>query len=411
MTNYTFQKTTGLEERLSGKRVYMVPMYSMRDYETGQYNLMCDGNVNRVLSKLSQCKDVTLEILVPENVVGHTRNWFERELMRLKREGCLTEFYLINCDYGENANATRKDPKWFNVVDSVVKQRDIDIFIFEPNIVGSYLQLFEGAYDFDAIYWCPVSAYDDRNASPSMGDRVANPSFISEFKNIDVSLARSFEIWVASQSQWEYFTDIVGVMNVKLDNNLFDVEQFLPTFSDVASDAIDYPEFKNTVFFPFRLTDDGYEFKKIVYVLNEAMRKGELKGLKVLYTNPNNSDLPKEMKLDPSIYFEVPSDRWNYYKILKRRPIIIYMDDPTKILHMSIFEFAHFNCPIIHRENNFFSVSRSIDSFTQNSDTVPYRPIPPKDLSQDALWRWMDGNYQDPLDKLPKILINFFSFQ
>ena len=62
--------TMTIEQIINKKRVLLIPIISMRSYETGLYNLMSDGNVSRIISKLA-CSDFKKATVL--NYTGHLK--------------------------------------------------------------------------------------------------------------------------------------------------------------------------------------------------------------------------------------------------------------------------------------------------------------------------------------------------
>ena len=62
------------DEMINGKKILFIPIYSMRDYKTGLYNLLADGNMARIYSKIKTAKPKESFVAIPENIVIYPNN-------------------------------------------------------------------------------------------------------------------------------------------------------------------------------------------------------------------------------------------------------------------------------------------------------------------------------------------------
>lgn len=322
--NYIINKQSCLEEFLEGKKILYIPIYSMREYDTGLYNLACDGNVNRFLSKFSQLKSAHIDITIPMNITKN-RKWLEEKLNNLSIEYQLYETVY----YGENAGATRRNKNWIGYVESM--SHLYDVVLFEPNVIGLANLHCEG------LYWMPVS------------DTITGPvPFVTEFRELDIENSEKYKTFVASTNQQKLFE------RSYLDNNIFNPELFI----DIV-EPVPLPRSTLFIFNPFRQSDKGYKIKEIYEHLVDLKRK-----YIVFYTAPNNFEIDL-----PINKIRVTSDRQNYYNILASKPVVIYLEDPDEILHASIFEFLYFNCRLIYTKNTLFQHKENIGETSLNTLT------------------------------------------
>ena len=81
-------------KNLSPKLV--VPIYSMRSYETGEYSILKDGNFKLQLNRMNWDKDI---LFIPQNT---------SDLNEFLDLGILPRDQIKTANYGENAYETRK---------------------------------------------------------------------------------------------------------------------------------------------------------------------------------------------------------------------------------------------------------------------------------------------------------------
>lgn len=302
-----------ISEIIKDKNILLVPVLSMRSYETGKYNLMADGNVSRIVSKLYESDFKSATILIPDEDRIDNKGELER-LMRSALRG--KNVRLLSCAaFGNNAHETRTSKKFFSFLCSIGYE-EYDVVLVEPNQLAMDLLSYH-FWDDDMldkfVFWCPVSKTTG-----------FTPSFIEEFDKKDMMIAKFIKTAVATQSQ-------AGFLKGKsfVDETFYNAEAF------------DY----KTVFFPFRLSDPCYKAKEVKDVLTRLKSKYNFK---VLYTDPNQSGVFD----DDDLFVRVPSQKEVYIQILKSRPIIPYFENSDDVLHISIFEFMYYGCDVIMLKNN-----------------------------------------------------------
>ena len=298
-----------LAEKIRDKRVLFVPIYSMRNYQTGQYELEHDGNYNRVLSLLAKHTFTKADVLIPANAV-------------LPKKPNDVDF-IVSASYGKNAKATRDTENLFDDVIALFEHNKYDIIVVEPNALT--LQLiahFRNITMLDKlVYWCVASATE-----------CGTPWFVQEYASTDKQIASTVVTACASQSQVEYLQG-----KSYLEESFYNPEVF------------DY----QTIFFPFRLTDQNYHANEFAEIVKQLQNTPGLKPFKVLYTDVNSSGLFDNF----DNFVRVSSDHDTYLQVLKGRPIIPYLENDNMLEHVSIHEFLYYNCKVImlnqkHKRDN-----------------------------------------------------------
>jgi hypothetical protein len=310
----------GLEVHLSKKRVLYIPIVSMRSYETGEYNLAADGNVNRFLSKFSMANSVDLTITLPINIINFD---FITSIFNQFKDFKVN--YIYTSCYGKNANETRKNILWINFLNSLDLTK-FDTIIFEPNIIGTY----NFSKSNKIIYWCPVSNTSEREIS-----------FVNEFAKLDKQTANKYMTYVCTKTQQEFLGK----------NSIIDTKIMIPhLFANLPK--------RKLFFIPFRQSDKGYYITEIYTILKKLEDEFDFE---VIYTAPNgfvNDIKLKNMR-------QVPSDRDTYYSILARQPCIPFLEDNKNILHMSLFEFDYFKCKVIGFKNDLIKFKYELVDISQ----------------------------------------------
>lgn len=310
-----------LDDRIKDSKVLFIPVYSMREYTTGKYKLLNDGNMNRVISKVFSAKPKKATILIPE--VSNIAD-FEELKKFISNCGLSQIISFVECNgYKENANATRKTVNEFLSIYKELKTKiSFDLIVSEPNFLTSVMSLSD-EYHEEIIYWCVASKTS-----------TYSPWFVEEFAALDKVIAEKVKTAVLTKTQVEYLQGKSFV-----DSNFYCPELF------------DY----KTIFFPFRLSDKSYHAEEFKNAINELLSEG-VSGFKVLFTDPNESNIFEEN----GVFKKVSSDKDVYLSILKSKPIIPYFEDSNNVLHISIFEFMYYGCDVIMFENDNIKYEKSI---------------------------------------------------
>lgn len=282
--------------------ILMIPVFSMRSYETGTYNLAADGNMARILSFLFTAEYESATVLVPSNCIG-----LEGIKQELRRRGINNVYFYNTIAYGENAKQTRDEiDKFAELILHNIESGMYDKVISEPNMLTYYLA---DRFPSKIIYWC-VASVTDRGT----------PWFVKEYTTIDKKIAKLVPTCCATESQ---VRELGGQSFV---GEFYEPEKF---------------DFK-VVFFPFRLTDPNYKAIKFAEYVKELYNKG-VRNFKVLYTDINDSGIFS----NDEPFYKVFSDKVTYLSVLKGKPIIPYFDDSEMIMHISYKEFEYYGCKIV----------------------------------------------------------------
>ncbi len=301
-----------IKKFVKGKNVLMIPIFSMRSYETGLYNLAADGNMARILSFLLDADFRSATVLIPENSIGIME---VRAL--LNRRHIDNVFFYATDAYGKNAKQTRDEiDKFASLLTNEAMLKVYDIVISEPNYLTYYLAY---RYPKKVIYWNVASVTDK-----------GTPWFVKEYETIDRKIVKLVPTACATISQVK-----------ELGYNTFVGEFYNPALFD----------FK-VVYFPFRLTDENYKAKEFAAFIKNLYDNG-VRNFKVLYTDVNDSCIFESK--DP--FVKVSSDKVSYISVLKGKPIIPYFDDSEVLMHISYKEFEYYGCKIVR---NFSDLERMI---------------------------------------------------
>lgn len=283
-----------LKERLDGKRVLFIPIFSMRDYQTGIYNLDNDGNFARIQSLIEDANLKAALVTIPRNASLH------RKLSN--------KWNFIMFPYGENARATRLAKVDVESILRCVNSYNIDYVISEPNVLTA--ELAERIPE-KLIYWCVASVTSE-----------GTPWFVEDFVESDKALAQKVVTACANNAQVEALGGLAYYEPSFYDPKLFDYK---------------------TIFFPFRLTDSNYHAKEFLNAIYELSKRDDVPPFKALYTDVNNSEL---FSSNVAMH-KISADHDTYLQVLKGRPIIPYLERDDVLEHISIHEFMYYNCELI----------------------------------------------------------------
>lgn len=300
-----------IRDEITNKSVLFVPIFSARSYETGIYNLALDGNMARIVSMILMGKPDKATVLIPRNISN-------LDVISRQLKGMNVNF--IRCDaYGENAYATRMNGLAFaDFINNKFGPDDFDVLVLEPNtlLLSDYLFTFRFA---KIIYWCVASV-------TSKG----TPWFTEKFVDMDKRIANMFPTECVLQTQVE----ALGGLSYADEKGFYDASQF------------DY----DTIFFPFRLTDQNYHAEDVKNAV-QKLKKICYNNFRVLYTDVNDSGRFYE---DPDTFIKVPSQKEVYIGILKSKPIIPYLEDTDVLTHINIHEMIYYGCRLIMFENETY---------------------------------------------------------
>lgn len=300
-----------IRDEITNKSVLFVPIFSARSHETGIYNLALDGNMARIVSMILMGKPDKATVLVPRNISS-------LDVISRQLKGMNVNF--IRCDaYGENAYATRMNGLAFaDFINNKFGPDDFDILVLEPNTLLSTKYLYTFRFS-KIIYWCVASI-------TSKG----TPWFTEKFVDMDKKIANMFPTECVLQTQVE----ALGGLSYADEKGFYDAGQF------------DY----DTIFFPFRLTDQNYHAEDVKKAI-QKLKKICYNRFKVLYTDVNDSGRFYE---DEETFVKVSGQKEVYLEILKAKPIIPYLESSDVLTHINIHEMIHYGCRIIMFENDTY---------------------------------------------------------
>lgn len=280
----------------------IVPMYSMRSYKTGKYSLLKDGNLQLHLNR-HQKGDVI--------VIPHSLQCEDSEEL----QEYFPDIIFEEAVYQENAYKSRKTFWEYNtfMVDSLANFYNCDAVV--SDITG-----YKGAF--------PVFFNFNITKDPK------HPrEYIDEFIQEDVdSVNRSIYTTVLNKCQ----KDVLVSHGALSDKIIVTQEVITPGVPEkfMQQSCIDF-DWKNTIFFPFRISDKCYDFDYVYHTC-------KMYDLKLVITDPNDS-WDKEKYPDCEL---LKLNKSEYYHALKAKPNIIYEENPEKVFHPGLAEFIYFKCNV-----------------------------------------------------------------
>lgn len=322
MKSYDF-----LKELFRGKAIVYVPIISCIDRDTNEYNLAADGNVNRFITTFSLCDTFkSLTIALPKKHIEGSEKLIQEFI-----SDCNDARIVWIEDFGKHAKDQRMN---YDIVDSIyqgIKDLDCDLYLFESQLLGLELNRYAGK---QLVWWNPVSATDTKTRIFLKGYGTLN-EIVMDISDYTI---------VASPDQLEYYgysykySDKLIYIDKLMDRTLRYFEY------ELDNDVLKYSSYDKKVFFlPYRLTDEGYQFDKVIEYMSKE------KDWIALYTDPNESHAIDY--LDESIrdkFVKVSSKRNTYYTILDYVDAVIpYFEDLEFINHAAIHEFKHTKCKVV----------------------------------------------------------------
>ena len=313
------------EEIIKNRSILYIPIISCINRDTGEYNLSADGNVNRFITTFSYCNTYKkLTIILPEKHIKGSE-----EFLNKFKTNKIDFIYCKN--FGIHAGEQRNDDKVVNSIFNEIKYIDFDICIFEGQKLGwKFLNTeYDNIVDKKFIFWNPVSKTKDKT-------RI----FLEGYEEINQNIIKySNYMIIASPDQYEYYKEYESKL-IYLDK-LIDRDLHIFNY-EVNNDILNkFKDNKNIFYLPFRLSDEGYKFDKVLNYLSNIKED-----FIVLYTDPNNSHIIDNLDIDfKDKFIKVSSDRNTYYTILDYlKCTILYFEDLEFINHAAIHEFMNNKC-------------------------------------------------------------------
>lgn len=325
-----------LNEMLKGKYVLFIPVYSMRSYKTGKYNLTKDGNFMRVLSKAMSCGCAHAQILLPtadkiDDVVEMTS--MLRELGITKN--CKVRTPMIG-NYGCSALETREST---TLLDESLRYliQQADVIVSEPQVTTK--QIFDeyNLSDCELIYWTVASVSEQ-----------GTPWFVKKFKRADRELACLMPTACVSQGQV-----------TALGGKSFLTSFYNPSLTD-----------EEIIFFPFRLSDPSYRADFMAYIVRRLSRETQ-NCFKVFVTDPNDASRTNDIAADllrcPNVK-KIPSDHDILTAILKGKPTIPCFEQLDTVRHISTEEMVYYGCNFICPVNETYKGHSNVHMFSNDKE-------------------------------------------
>lgn len=285
-------------------RKLIVPIFSMRSYETGSYSVLKDGNFQLQLSR-AKPGDV---ICVPFNA------WDLKELMAL-----FPGFTFVQVFYGENALDTRSNfwREHTEIIDDIAFAHNCDLIVTD---ITGYRGQHKVIFNFNITK-----------------DPEHPREYIDRFIDIDVeSVNSSIKTFVLNQCQADVLiAHGAEASKIVVTQKVINKDIMAAYLSDYAPITLG-----NSVFHPFRISDPCYRFE-------DVYKYAESRVMPIFVTDPNDS-LDYE-KYSGAVLFK-PNKR-DYYRVLAGRPTIVYHENPEKVFHPGLAEFIFFNANIICEYN------------------------------------------------------------
>lgn len=274
----------------------IVPIYSMRSYETGEYSILKDGNFKLHINRMDWDNDI---LVVPENT---------SDLMEFVDLGIIPISSIVFADYGVNAYETRKT-FWSKNLDSL-------------DGIGLPIVTDITGYDGNQPFFNNFNITKDPNS---------RRPYIDDFIETDIdSIRRAQGTTVLNQGQKDYLVSLAPDLEDKIEVNQKVISK--KYFDKVGVEVPITPRFD--IFFPFRISDKAYQFDDVVNLYSDS---------RILITDPNDS---YESGKYENVWKQKLSKR-EYYGLLSTKPEIVYMENPNKVFHPGLADFIYFGCNIV----------------------------------------------------------------
>lgn len=306
-------------------KILFIPMYSMRSHEDGAYKMLKDGNFQSVLSRM-------LDLVKTDDI--HCTFPFDtsdfNDVQNILKD---VPINFMPVEYGLNAMDTREN--FWKLNPDFIDEKRFDYVVT----------------DIGGFPYKNIKFINNFNISKIKG---LERSYVDKFFDIEVESALKAEstIVINEAQRLEFiFT------NKWLDNKVYTNKKLLNPdiykyFTDNTPIDKEHILTKETLFWPFRLTDKAYQFEW-VYSYLKANHNMLPKGFEIVVTDPNNTlDQFQHLLSNIIPVRKITPSKAQYYKILEQKPLMIMLDDIDKVLHPGLIEFLYFKCRIITLRNN-----------------------------------------------------------
>lgn len=280
----------------------IVPIFSMRSYETGKFAVLKDGNFQLHLHRAPS----NSIICVPKN---------SSDLDQLYK--FFPQFRFLEIEYQDNAVSIREEfwKKNSFLIDVKMAQHGCTTLVTD---IQSYAGLNDVIYNFNISY------------DPDL-DRPYIDKFRSELVTSANLSKRTFVLNECQKTQ--LVDDGVDPSKIIVSQAVIN-KSIMDQYSKLVEEC-EYSALYLKQFHPFRISDPCYDFDSVV---NNAKD--------LLYiTDPNDSFSRTAHRSNCKIIVIKPS-KIEYYKILSTKPVIEYNENPQKVFHPGLAEFIYFGCQI-----------------------------------------------------------------
>lgn len=331
---------------INGRDIIYVPIISCINRQTGEYDLSCDGNVNRFITTFTYCNQFNkLNIILPSKHVKGSEN-----LINEWKENNINIHY---CEYfGIHAGEQRNN-------DDVVK--NMYLYIRENFDLTNKLFIFESqklaklflSVSHDVIFYNPVSKVTNKTRIFLEGYDEINEYLVSNCLYTIVCGPDQVEHYKEYKDKIIYLDKLID-RDIDVFSKYNKVEDFDKKLNQLNRDVY---------YLPFRLTDEGYQFNKVVNFIKNNSKDNYF----ILYSDPNNSKILDTFDFDIEFknkFIKVSTERDLYYTIIdsKKQVIIPYFEDLDFVNHAAIHEFINdkANCIICvdSKLNNPYNINK-----------------------------------------------------
>lgn len=286
-------------------RKLIVPIFSMRSYETGLYSVLKDGNFQLHLSR-AKAGDV---ITIPTAIADYD------ELKSL-----FPELVYIQVPYMKNAYETRKSFWKCNreKISKIITFLDCDLVVTD---ITGYFGKVPIIFNFN------ITA-DPDNPRP----------YIDEFLQADVaSTILSQRTFVLNQCQKDVLVEngapVDKIVVCQKVVNPAVIDRYLSDNDEVIHIGA------GTIFHPFRISDKCYDFDAVVEK-SMATKNGA-----VFVTDPNDT-FDRSKYPERAVIHNINLSKQDYYRVLIGQPKIVYNENPQKVFHPGLAELIYFDANI-----------------------------------------------------------------
>lgn len=286
-----------------------IPIFSMRSHETGEYSILKDGNFQLTLARVLASDFDHVFLAVPDNASDVI------EVSSRLRQ--YSEITLLPMKYGVNAVQTRE--QFWEMNDSLLPTYEIFADVVITDITG-----YDGRLPFVNNFNITKLPELDR-------------PYIDKFFETDLeSIERALFTTVLNPRQRQYILEQRPDLLDKIFVNTKCVHRALLPQPDLDT----MPTDSHTIFWPFRISDTAYRFEEFLRSFENQELHHE--GYKIVVTDPNDS-----LKIEKPYLSKIKPSKAEYYETLRRRPVIVMLDDIDTVLHPGTIEFFVFGCPVI----------------------------------------------------------------